>query len=69
MFGKGYNKFEAFRNQIENFAAAIRGEDTLLIKPVDAIASVEVIETAYESLRRDTWMPIKKEPTNRQVSA
>jgi predicted dehydrogenase len=69
LFGKGYNKFEAFRNQIENFAAAIGGEDTLLIKPVDAIASVEVIETAYESLRRDTWMPIKKEPTNRQISA
>ena len=61
VFGKGYDKFEAFRNQINNFSAAIQGEETLRIKPADAIASVEVIETAYESLWRDSWMPINSE--------
>ena len=64
VFGKGYDKFEAFRNQIDNFSAAIQGEETLRIKPADAIASVEVIETAYESLWRDSWMPIRSEETS-----
>jgi predicted dehydrogenase len=63
IFGKGYDKFEAFRNQIENFSAAIVGEETLRIKPADAIASVEVVEAAYDSLWRNGWMPIRQERT------
>lgn len=58
VFGQGYNKFQAFRGQIENFARAIRGEDKLLVTPEDALASVEVIEAAYESLRSNRWQPV-----------
>jgi predicted dehydrogenase len=58
VFGKGYNKFQAFRGQIENFARAIRGDDKLLVSPEDALASVEVIEAAYESLHHSRWQPV-----------
>jgi len=58
-FGEGYNKFQAFRGQIENFTRAIRGEDKLLVTPEDALASVEVIETAYNSLHHSVWQPVK----------
>lgn len=61
VFGKGYNKFQAFRGQIENFARAIRGEDKLLVSPEDALASVEVIEAAYESLRHSQWQPVAQD--------
>lgn len=55
VFGKGYDKFQAFRSQISNFARAIRGSEPLRISTEDAIASVDVIEAAYESLRRPSW--------------
>lgn len=58
-FGKGYNKVQAFRGQIENFAATIQGRETLVLKPDDALASVLVIESAYEALRNNVWVPIK----------
>jgi predicted dehydrogenase len=58
VFGKGYNKLQAFRGQIENFSKAIRGEEMLLITAEDALASVEVIETAYTALRQNHWMAI-----------
>ena len=59
-FGEGYNKFQAFRGQIENFTRAIRGEDKLLVSPEDALASVEVIETAYDSLHHSVWQPVRQ---------
>ena len=39
---------------------AIRGEDKLLVSPEDALASVEVIETAYDSLHHSVWQPVRK---------
>jgi predicted dehydrogenase len=60
-FGTGYNKFQAFRDQIENFSRAICGEDKMLVTPDDALASVEVIEAAYESLRNNQWKPVVHE--------
>ncbi len=62
VFGSGYDKVAAFRNEIRNFAAALRGEETLRISAADAIASVEVIEAAYESLARSRWMPVAGGP-------
>lgn len=58
VFGKGYDKLQAFRNQIDNFAKAIRGEEMLLITAEDALASVEVIETAYTVLRQNHWTAV-----------
>jgi predicted dehydrogenase len=62
VFGKGYNKVQAFASQINNFAGAIRGEEALLITAEDALASVEVIEAAYADLRRSHWVPVGEKP-------
>jgi predicted dehydrogenase len=58
VFGKGYNKVQAFRSNIDNFSRAIRGEEALLITADDALASVEVIEAAYADLRRSHWVHV-----------
>lgn len=58
-FGKGYDKVQAFKSKIENFANAIHGTEELLTKPEDALASVEVIEAAYKSLNQNLWTPVK----------
>jgi predicted dehydrogenase len=62
VFGKGYDKLQAFGAQIDNFAAAIRGEEALLITAEDALASVEVIEAAYADMRRSHWVPVQASP-------
>ena len=56
-FGKGYNKVDAFSRQLKNFIGSIRGTEMPLMTPEDALASVEAIETAYESARRNNWLP------------
>jgi predicted dehydrogenase len=58
VFGKGYNKVEAFRNQIDNFSRAIAGEESLLVTAEDALASVEVVEAAYAALRENRWTTV-----------
>ncbi|MEM7797028.1 MAG: Gfo/Idh/MocA family oxidoreductase [Cyanobacteria bacterium P01_C01_bin.118] len=55
VFGNGYSKLESFKNQLTNVARAIRGEESLRITAEDAIASVEVINAAYESLNQSRW--------------
>jgi predicted dehydrogenase len=58
VFGQGYNKVQAFTDQLDNFSGAIRGTENLLITSEDAIASCEAVEAAYESLRRDDWVTV-----------
>jgi len=58
VFGTGYDKTGAFLNQINNFAAAIRDEEELIITAADGIASVEAVETAYQSLQKENFEPI-----------
>jgi predicted dehydrogenase len=58
VFGKGYNKLQAFRSQLENFGKSIRGEEQLLITAEDALASVQVIAAAYSSLRQQNWVDV-----------
>jgi predicted dehydrogenase len=58
VFGKGYNKVQAFRSNIDNFARAIRGEEALLISADEALASVDVIEAAYADLKRSHWVAV-----------
>lgn len=60
VFGKGYDKVQAFRSQINNFARAIRGEELLLISAEDALASVEVVQAARDSLRGDHWTAVSR---------
>lgn len=55
VFGSGYDKVQAFRDQVTNFARAIRREEPLRISADDAVASVDVIEAAYRSLRDAPW--------------
>jgi len=43
---------------LENFARTIRGEDLLLITAEDALASVQVIEAAYSSLKQHNWISV-----------
>ncbi len=57
-FGRGYDKIDCMRRQVENFCGAVRGEEELLITGDDAIASVSVIEAAYESLGRSHWLRV-----------
>lgn len=64
VFGKGYNKVQAFQSQIENFSEAIRHQEPLLITDEDAIASVQVIEAAYKAMNQSAWTPIVSEFNN-----
>lgn len=65
VFGRGYDKVEAFRKQIDNFSRALAGEEQLLITARDAIASVEVVAAAYESLASNHWTPVEARPVRR----
>src|SRR5262249_31653141 len=58
VFGKGYDKVQAFQSQLTNFARAVRGEEKLLITSEDALASVEVVAAAYRSMRKTTWTTV-----------
>jgi len=55
IFGNGYDKVAAFSNQLKNFAAAIKGEEELIINSEDALASVMTMETAYAALKTTQW--------------
>lgn len=58
VFGTGYDKFESFTAQLDNFARAWRGQEPLMITIDDGIASVEVIEAAKVSLQQNRWHPV-----------
>jgi predicted dehydrogenase len=58
VFGSGYEKVQAFRAQIDNFVHSIHGLEPPLITLADALASVEVIDAAYEAMWRAAWVPI-----------
>jgi predicted dehydrogenase len=57
-FGEGYDKVQAFRDQIENFSNAVQGRESLLIDADDAVASVDVIQSGYQALAQHSWVPI-----------
>ena len=59
-FGKGYDKTSAFARQLRNFAGSIRGREAPLITAEDSLESVRVIEAAYRSMERDTWVEVSK---------
>ena len=57
-FGTGYDKIACMRAQVRNFVAAIAGDEPLAVSPGDAIASVQVIDAAYESLAVRDWVAV-----------
>jgi predicted dehydrogenase len=57
-FGHGYDKVQAFRDQIDNFARALQGLDRLVIDAHDAVASVDVIQSGYQAMAQHKWVPI-----------
>lgn len=59
IFGKGYNKLEAFKRQLEHFIRSLNGKEEPIINGTDAIESVKVIETAYRSSQIDKWLKIE----------
>jgi predicted dehydrogenase len=58
VFGDGYDKVTCMRSQVRNFCAAMQGEAKLAITAADAIASVLVVEAAYESLATGRWVGV-----------
>jgi predicted dehydrogenase len=58
VFGRGYDKIQAFGNQIADFARAIRGEQPILVSEEDALASVNIVGVAYEALHQNQWTPV-----------
>lgn len=65
VFGNGYDKVQAFVDQLENFVSSIHGEAELVVRPADALASVAVIETAYEAMNSSRWQPISRPSESR----
>ena len=52
-FGVGYNKIEAFRRNVGNFVNCVKRCEEPIITLEDALASVLVIESAYESMQNN----------------
>jgi predicted dehydrogenase len=61
-FGSGYDKIAALQRQLENFVGVASGDQSPLITPEDALASVRVIETAYISTRQNNWLTVGNAP-------
>lgn len=61
VFGKGYDKIYAFRNQLRNFCAAIDGRESSLVSAEGALASVSAIQAAYQSVNERTWVDVAGE--------
>jgi predicted dehydrogenase len=63
VFGNGYDKVQAFRDNVGNFARHIRGEEKLVITLDDAVANVAAIDAAYRSFPLTTkdWTRLPEE--------
>jgi len=57
-FGNGYDKLAAFSKQLQNFVDTLHKRATPLMGIEDALASVRVIEAAYQSMGTKTWVPV-----------
>lgn len=58
VFGRGYDKLQAFSSKLDNFVLSIHGKAQPTITLQDALASVEVIDAAYDAMRRSQWASI-----------
>lgn len=62
VLGRGYDKLTALAGNLRNVARAVLGKEDLVVTPADAMASVAVVEAAYESARRGTWVDVVPPP-------
>lgn len=62
-FGVGYNKVEAFKNQVTNFVETAQGSAKPIITAEDGLASVKVIEAAYRSMESQNWIQLADTPS------
>jgi predicted dehydrogenase len=60
-FGTGYDKLACFVQQLDNVTRAIAGGEPMRVSPLDALASVHVIEAAYRSMRASQWVRVDSE--------
>jgi predicted dehydrogenase len=58
----------AFKNQVNNFIDTIRGAAPPTITVEDGLASVEVIESAYRSMREQNWLNVEERPSAPKVA-
>jgi predicted dehydrogenase len=61
VFGQGYDKLQAFGAKLDNFVRSVRGAEAPLISLQDALASVEVINAAYDAMWRSSWATVTSE--------
>ena len=66
VFGKGYDKIDAFKRNLEDFRGAIRG-GKMRTTIADALASVRAIEAAYLSASSGGWCDVDGEPDLKAV--
>jgi predicted dehydrogenase len=59
-FGPGYSKIDALRANVESFVSASVGVDEMRISQEDVMASVAVIDAAYEAIRTRQWVDVRK---------
>lgn len=57
-FGRGYDKFMALGGNLRNVARHQQGLEDLRVTDLDAMASIDVIEAAYESIRTGGWVDV-----------
>jgi predicted dehydrogenase len=63
-YGVGYQKIGAFKSQLENFITTVHGTHEPIITPEDGLASIGIIEAAYESLRTGKWVEVQEFTAN-----
>jgi len=59
-FGVGYNKIASFKNQLQNFIATVNGTQEPLINEQDGLASIRLVDAAYESIKTGRWVSIEE---------
>jgi predicted dehydrogenase len=57
--GTGYEKIGALAANLTNTARAVLGVEDLVVTPMDAIASVAVVEAGYQSAITGTWTRVR----------
>ena len=65
VFGEGYTKISALAANLRNVAGAVRGTCEFVVTPADAIASVAVVEAAYESVQTACWQIVRSRQQER----